>query len=204
MAKKLQKEIAKILKEVSDSEIQEIRKEVQAIPRKGEWDFPKEVEIQYFDPLLSYELTGYKPITKTQGLDFDPNWFTEPRRNFEKLGHYCPYGNKTKQFREFWITQYKRSKYGCTINGYTLTGDHYFFLNFYVLPLTTKTTKAGQGRPEGFPSFSVAQYKWFHYYELAKHTRLNCCMMKARGVGRLMPTINSAKSVKADIMLIPR
>jgi len=34
------------------------------------------VKINYFDKTLSYELTGYKPITETQGLDFNPEWFT--------------------------------------------------------------------------------------------------------------------------------
>jgi hypothetical protein len=32
-------------------------------------------EIEYFDPTLSYELTGYRPITETEGLDFDPEPF---------------------------------------------------------------------------------------------------------------------------------
>jgi hypothetical protein len=42
-----------------------------------------------------------------------------------------------------------------TYNGYTITGDHYFFLNFYRLP-NLKTAKAGTGRAIDFPDFYVA------------------------------------------------
>ena len=44
-------------------------------------------EIFYFDPELSYELTGYRPITMTEGLDFDPAPFQEAGRNFEEKGY---------------------------------------------------------------------------------------------------------------------
>jgi hypothetical protein len=33
-----------------------------------------------------------------------------------------------------------------TANVYTITGDHYFFLNYYQLMDLTSTTKAGEGR----------------------------------------------------------
>jgi hypothetical protein len=39
------------------------------------WDVEIGEEIEYFDPTLSYELTGYRPITETEGLDFDPEPF---------------------------------------------------------------------------------------------------------------------------------
>jgi hypothetical protein len=42
-----------------------------------------------FDPLLSYEITGYRPLTTTQGLDFNPDWFIETRKEFERTGKYC-------------------------------------------------------------------------------------------------------------------
>jgi hypothetical protein len=36
------------------------------------WDYVIEDNIDFFDPECSYELTGYKPITETKGLDFNP------------------------------------------------------------------------------------------------------------------------------------
>lgn len=52
------------------------------------WDIGKNNKVRYFDPTLSYEITGYRPIDGTHGLDFDPDWFTKPRDVFLKTGHY--------------------------------------------------------------------------------------------------------------------
>ena len=184
--KKLPKELNDIVKEVQALSNELKEEESKIIPiteREGYWDFPSSVEIQFFDPLYSYEITGYRPINETKGLDFNPEWFIETRKVYEQTGKYCTHLFGSKKFREFWKEQYIRCKNGYTVNGYTITGDHYFFLNFYTLPLVDKVEKAGGGRPEGFPNFSEAQYQWFHYYEMAKRTRKHCNMMKARGVG---------------------
>jgi len=105
---------------------------------------------------LSYELTGYKPINKYQGLDFNPNWFTQARDNKRSTGHYCSYHFGSKSYREFWNEEYRRCRDGYTVNGYTITGDHYFFLNYYQLMNTAETKKAGEGRFMDFPNFLVS------------------------------------------------
>ena len=64
--------------------------------------------------------------------------YLSARETYEKTGKYCAYLPGSKKFREFWKEQYKRCKYGMTVNGYTVTGFHYFFLNYYTLPLVTK------------------------------------------------------------------
>lgn len=58
-------------------------------------------EIFYFDPELSYELTGYRPITMTEGLDFDPTPFQEAGRNFEEKGYYTNYKKNSKPYKEY-------------------------------------------------------------------------------------------------------
>ena len=37
--------------------------------KSGEWDVKIGDEIKYFDKRLSYEITGYRPITEVEGLD---------------------------------------------------------------------------------------------------------------------------------------
>ena len=164
-------------------EVEELEKELHNAIENKEWDVPKEAPIECFDPELSYELTGYKPINKTKGLDFNPDWFTEARDTYEKTGKYCAYLPGSKRYREFWREQFIRCKYGYTVNGYTVTGFHYFFLNFYTLPLVHKVVEAGKGRPEGFPKFTVAQYIWFHYLALCCKLLKNAALMKTRGCG---------------------
>lgn len=167
--------------EKSKSETQTLPEHIQN--SSEEWDVPISQNIEYFDSTLSYELTGYKPINATKGLDFNPDWFTEARDTYNRTGHYTQFKNGSKAFRDFWIEQFKRCKYGLTINGYTVTGDHYFFLNFYRLKDLVNVTEAGGGRNEIFPNFLEGQYEWFHYLKMARKLKLNACMMKARGAG---------------------
>lgn len=166
-----------------EEEVKKLEQELKQAKENKEWDVPIGAPIEVFDPELSYELTGYKPINKDRGLDFDPSWFTDTRDTYEKTGKYCAFLPGSKKYREFWTEQYKRCKNGYTVNGYTVTGFHYFFLNFYTLPLVHKVVEAGKGRPEGFPSFTVAQYKWFHYLALCCKLLKNAALMKARGIG---------------------
>lgn len=184
--------------------------------RKDYWDVKKTDPIEFFDVNLSYELTGYRPINRTQGLDFNPDWFTETREVYNRTGKYTEFKQGTKAYDDFWKEQYIRCREGYTVNGYTITGDHYFFLNFYQLLDVTKVTKAGAGRTMNFPTFSVAQYEYLHYVELSRYTGKHACLMKARGLGfselnsslaaRLYTTVQNSRTLiaaKADGKLTP-
>lgn len=185
----LQAVIQEVQEKQNQEDIQEARKIVQKIRNERNqtsecWDYKIGDEIPFFDRNLSYELTGYKPIDNNRGLDFKPEWFTETRDNYHKNNNsYCSYLPDSKRYREFWKEQFRRCRDGYTVNGYTITGDHYFFLNFYQLPITSSATKAGGGRKTDFPSFFVSQYEFFHYFELAKRLRKHAGLMKARGIG---------------------
>lgn len=188
----LPEEIQKIVEEVKakesldTSEIIEQAKET--LEDQRDWDIRIDQQIDYFDPNLSYELTGYKPINDSKGLDFNPEWFTEAREIFKRTGHYCEANFNSRLFKKYWNDQFDKCRNGMTSHGYTITGDHYFFLNFYRLP-NLKTAKAGIGRTVDFPDFYVAQYQWFHYLEMCKRLRKNAALMKARG-------LNSSPSIQ--------
>lgn len=199
----LPQEIQIIVDEVREKELQEDLKEaheeVQKIideqrANKDYWDVKKDEPIEYFDPTLSYEITGYRPINEKDGLDFDPSWFTETRDTFIKTGRYCTYLPKSKRFNEFWKEQYKRCKYGMTVNGYTITGDNYFFLNFYQLPLVDDSKASGDGLDEGFPTFFASQYTFFHYLQLCRVLHRHAALMKARSIG--FSEINASLSAR--------
>jgi hypothetical protein len=53
-----------------------------------EWDVKIGDKIEFFDPTLSYELTGYRPVNETVGLDFDPKVFTQAADNYRQTGSY--------------------------------------------------------------------------------------------------------------------
>lgn len=150
---------------------------------KTYWDVTKDMKIECFDPTLSYELTGYRPIDETHSLDFDPSWFTEVRETFLRTGRYCSYLPRSKRWDAFWKEQYTRCKYGMTSHGYTITGDNYFFLNFYQLPVVDMDKASGEGTNESFPVFFASQYMFFHYLQMCRVLHKNAALMKARSIG---------------------
>lgn len=176
--------VASSLKRQEQAEFQQVLKEeIEKRKSTEEWDIKKDDPIEFFDVSLSYEISGYKPINDKHGLDFNPDWFTEARENFKRTGHYTEYRPGTKAYADFWTEEYRRCRDGYTVNGYTLTGDHYFFLNYYQLLDVTQVKKAGAGRTMNFPTFSVAQYEYLHYVELSRICGKHACLMKARGLG---------------------
>ena len=146
------------------------------------WDFPIDSEIEYFDSYKSYQLTKYRPINDTDGLDFDPNWFREDAINKLKTGRYSPssipYGSKTHI--DWWKERIRRCNEGVEINGYRITGDNYFFLNFYNLKSSSSETI---NQDYGFPEFLVFQYEYFHYLELCEKLKKDTAVLKSRGIG---------------------
>ena len=190
--KVLPDEIQLIVDEVKKKQQEEDTKEAKKlvdeyrIERSNDktyWDITKDMKIECFDPTLSYELTGYRPIDETHGLDFDPSWFTEVRETFLRTGRYCSYLPRSKRWDAFWKEQYTRCKYGMTSHGYTITGDNYFFLNFYQLPVVDMGKASGEGTNESFPVFFASQYTFFHYLQMCRVLHKNAALMKARSIG---------------------
>lgn len=171
--------------------IKEVESKVEIVPTQepietqvsNEWDVPKSEYIKFFDKRLSYELTGYKPITKDKGLDFSPDWFTVARDTYLRTGKYTEYRFKSKPYNDFWKEEYRRCREGYTVNGYTVTGPNYYYLNYYQLP-NIDVEIAGSGRTAIFPKFLVFQYEFFHYLEICRRQKKDVCLMKARGVGQ--------------------
>lgn len=178
---KLQKEINQMLD--YDDIVAKKQEESKVVKKKSEdeWDVKIGEEITYFDPTLSYELTGYRPITKDKGLDFDPKVFTEAADHFKEFKRYTNYPVDTFSWREHWLEEARRCREGYTVGKYTLTGENYFFLNYYRL----KNPKAGniyERRKESFPEFINKQYEYFHYLELCRRTDHDGIVFKSRGV----------------------
>lgn len=71
------------------------------VKRDGEWDVLLDESIKYFDPELSYQITGYRPITETQGLDFDPTPFCEVGELYDRTGRYTEYPKGSKPYVDF-------------------------------------------------------------------------------------------------------
>lgn len=183
---KLEKDLAE-LNEMLGKQISVPHVEKQIEEEKSEWDVKIGDPIDYFDPTLSYELTGYRPITATEGLDFDPKEFTKAADAYRAHGRYTNYTPGTFIHRKHWEEEFRRCREGYTVGKYTLTGENYFFLNYYRL-LSVLSGKEGQEtRFEDFPAFIAKQYEYFHYLELVRKLKKDGCAFKARGVKYCAP-----------------
>lgn len=153
------------------------------VKEEKEWDVRIGDPIEFFDPNLSYELTGYRPITKDKGLDFDPKLFTEAADTYLNNGRYTSYLPNTFKWLSFWKEEFNKCLNGVTIGKYTLTGQNYFFLNYYrLLSPVKKNQDNGSKRSESFPVFIAKQYEYFHYLELCKKAEFDGLAFKSRGV----------------------
>jgi hypothetical protein len=112
----------------------------------------KDEEIEYFDPTLSYELTGYRPITETEGLDFNPELFTKAADFYRQHKRYTDFVPGTFSHINHWKEEFEKCKNGVTIGKYRLTGEHYYFLNYYRL-LSVLGKNKEEIRQEDFPGF---------------------------------------------------
>ena len=77
----LRKQLLEGMRETDDDEDSEYYEETRTLKhqkRDGDWEmFWKMTKYSILIPELSYALTGYRPITMTEGLDFDPKPFNE-------------------------------------------------------------------------------------------------------------------------------
>lgn len=167
-------------KDIVEESLQELRNNL--ISKKINWDIKADDWIEYFDPTLSYERTHYRPIDEQHGFDFDPEWFQQAKRVKLETGRYCAYPQGTKRYHDFWEEEFNRCNNGYEVNGYRITGDNYFFLNYYQL-LESNVKKSGQGRGMIFPEFYNKQYEYFHYVELCECLKKDVCAVKSRAVG---------------------
>ena len=87
-------------------------------------------------------------------------------------------GNITK--RAYWEQEFNRCLKGYTVGKYRLTGENYFFLNFY--RLLSPLAQGEEARSEYFPGFMAKQYEYFHYIELARKLKLDVLVFKCRGI----------------------
>lgn len=151
-----------------------------------EWDVKIGDKVSYFDPNLSYEITGYRPITKDKGLDFDPSVFTEAARYYKTHGRYTDLIPDTFLHIQHWTEEFKRCQFGYRVGKYRITGENYFFLNYFRIP--SVLDKSGEElQEESFPTFLAKQYEYFHYLELCRKLQLDGVAFKSRGVKYCAP-----------------
>ena len=69
-------------------------------------------------------------IRNKDGLWINSKAFSEVADHFTKYGYYCGDPEGSPGYEGFWTEEIRRRKYGYSVGGCTITGDHYFYLNY--------------------------------------------------------------------------
>jgi len=107
--------------------------------------------------------------------------FREAAIFFEQNKCYTKFAQGTIPWKEFWDEQIRRCKHGFTNSaGITITGVHYFYLNFTQIEMKNPDT----GRKSmGFPRFIDIDYEYFHILDHARTIKKGIILVKPRRTG---------------------
>ncbi len=114
-------------------------------------------------------------------------WFTntsefrEVATHFDKWGKYTLIEKDTEEYKEFWKEEDYRCRNGMTNSvGITITGVHYYYLNY----VRIKSEDLVTGRKKfNFPRFLDIDYDYFHLVEYARKNHKGLIFTKPRRTG---------------------
>lgn len=134
--------------------------------------------------------------------------FSPAATTYKETGKYCPYRlseSYKSRYYKFWAEERKRCLEGYTVNGETITGYHYFYLNYCPIWLI-QYEEEGDGenimtdRLFDFPQFYDRDYDYFHYVQDLELYGEHGVVLKARRRGY---SNKAASMMNRNYFLIP-
>ena len=114
-------------------------------------------------------------------------WFTKTdefrvaAKHFEEWGKYTLLEKGTQAYIEFWKEEHRKCLEGMTNSvGITITGVHYFYLNYVKIKIEDPITKR---KRFNFPRFLDIDYDYFHLVEVARKLGKGLIFTKPRRTG---------------------
>lgn len=119
----------------------------------------KELGLPYAEP---YEFKG-RTLYKLKNV----HWFSVMAKRKRDFGTYNPYKPFSKDWNELTLREINRCLYGYTCGSLSITGYHYFFLNYSIVEVAEEID--GQVLTyDGKPKFWKIHYDWFWSVEIAE------------------------------------
>lgn len=114
--------------------------------------------------------------------------FSRDAQHFIKHGHYIDAPAGTPEYYDYWDEQRERCLEGYTIGDTTITGYHYFYLNFsQILRVDDKAMESVEAtsaeKLQTFPAFWDGDYHFFNAVDKARKIGRHLVVVKARGKG---------------------
>lgn len=91
--------------------------------------------------------------------------FNRAARHFLEHGFYCGDPEGSAAYFEFWAEELRRCRDGYSVGDVSITGHHYFYLNYVQIKLTDK----GNKKILSFPNFWDGDYEYFWLQEIARN-----------------------------------
>ena len=111
--------------------------------------------------------------------------FSPAANHKRKYGYYTNFTFGSRDYREFWKEQGRRSLEGYQnpITGVWITGYHYFFLNFKQLEIVLDPYAPVSEKVTDFPRFWAIHWHFFMAIQEAEQNGKHLCLLKPRGTG---------------------
>jgi hypothetical protein len=112
-----------------------------------------------------------RAVRNADGLWINSETFREEAKHFRKYKYYCPDPPGSPGYLEYWTEQRKRCRNGYSSGGSTITGDHYYYLNFCPIQKAEESeyTKGLGKKVVDFPDFWDGDYKYYWVREIARN-----------------------------------
>lgn len=108
-------------------------------------------------------------VRNPQGIWVNTAPFTQEGKNFMKNKYYCPDPPGSPAFMEYWTEQLNRCENGYTSGGVSITGHHYFYLNFIQIKVVEELGNGKVGKKKlKMPDFWDGDYNFFWSKEIAR------------------------------------
>jgi len=110
-------------------------------------------------------------LVRTKGGKWlDSNAFRQEALRFTKYGYFCSDYWGTPGWQEYWEEQLERCKNGYTVDGESITGHHYMYLNFCQIQVVIQTEGSKSSKKiTTFPDFWDGDYDYFWSLEIARN-----------------------------------
>lgn len=104
---------------------------------------------------------------------------------FLDTGQYCPWPAGSPAYLEFWREEKRRCIHGYTTpeGDITVTGYHYFYLNYSPMQVAVTTESGIDERRTLFPRFYDEDYNYFNVVQEARVSKRHLVVLKARRKG---------------------
>lgn len=110
-------------------------------------------------------------IKNNLGHIINTNVFREEALHFSKYGYYCADPEDSPSWEDYWLEQKRRCLYGYESAGVKITGDFYYYLNFFPIKKVDNSISRGNRSRKilDFPDFWDGDYNMFWIREIARN-----------------------------------